>query len=60
MMVSQLTRKESKVILMCQAQFEVLTVVVIRNSVFCDIKPRSPVNINGRFRGTYLIFKVEE
>jgi hypothetical protein len=31
--------------------FEVLTAVVMKSSVFCDITPLSPVNVNGHFRG---------
>jgi hypothetical protein len=33
--------------------FEVLAVVVMKNTVFWDIKPYSLLNVNGRFRGTH-------
>jgi hypothetical protein len=33
--------------------FEVLTVVVMKNSVFRDITLCSPLKVNGRFKGTY-------
>jgi hypothetical protein len=29
--------------------FEVLTAVVVKSSIFCDIKPCSPLKVNRRF-----------
>jgi hypothetical protein len=36
----------------CSVGFEVLTVVVMKNSVIWDITPCSPLKVNRRFRGT--------
>jgi hypothetical protein len=33
--------------------FEVLTPVVMKSSIFWDIKPCSPLKVNRRFGGTY-------
>jgi hypothetical protein len=33
--------------------FEVLTAVVMKSSIFCDITPCSPFIVNRRFGGTY-------
>jgi hypothetical protein len=41
--------------------FEVLTMVVMKSTIFWDITPCSPLNVNRRFRETYLlILRVEE
>jgi hypothetical protein len=37
------------------AGFEALTVVVVKSSVFWDMRPYSPFSANGRFRGSYLL-----
>jgi hypothetical protein len=33
--------------------FEVLTAVVMKSTIFCDITPCNPFSVNRRFRGTY-------
>jgi hypothetical protein len=33
--------------------FEVLTAVVMKNTIFWDITPCSPLTVNRRFGGTY-------
>jgi hypothetical protein len=33
--------------------FEVLTVVVMKSTIFWDITPVSPLSVNRRFEGTY-------
>jgi hypothetical protein len=38
--------------------FEVLTPVVTKNSIFLDITPCSPLNVNRRCGGTYLNIRV--
>jgi hypothetical protein len=37
------------------AGFEVLRAVVMKSTVFCDITPCSPLKVNRRFGGTYLL-----
>jgi hypothetical protein len=35
--------------------FEVLTAVVMKSTIFWDITPCSPLSVNRRFGGTYLL-----
>jgi hypothetical protein len=35
------------------AGFEVITAVVMKSTIFCDITPCSPLKVNRRFGGTY-------
>jgi hypothetical protein len=35
--------------------FEVLTAVIVKSTIFWDITPCTPLKINGRIRGTYLL-----
>jgi hypothetical protein len=41
--------------------FEVLTWVIMKNFIFCDIMPFRSLNVGQYFRGTYAsVFRVEE
>jgi hypothetical protein len=39
---------------MCYVLFEVITAVVMKSSVFCDIMPCTPLKVNRRCEGTCL------
>jgi hypothetical protein len=42
------------------AGFEVLTAVIMKSYIFWDIKPYNPLEVNGSFRGTFLLhFEVQ-